>query len=123
MYSSLSNKLKEIIMAWTVGVEEIFVGDLSFEGQWEVDASSEEEATNADLIPYLLVGRIEHADVPYPQVEWVASNELSGQETIYTGEHDEDDEPIAVLLEPEQVRELAHVMDRLSEDASLADFT
>ena len=110
-------------MAWTVGIEEIFVGDLSFEGQWEVDADSEESATNPDLIPYLLVGRIEHADVPYPQVEWVASNELSGQETIYTGENDEDDEPIAVLLEPEQVRELASIMDTISETVSLADFT
>ena len=109
-------------MAWNVGYEEIYVGDIAIEGQWEVGADSEESATNPDLIPYLLVGRIEHADVPYPQVEWVASNELSGQESIATGKNDEDDEPITILLTPEQVRELASTMDTISETVSLADF-
>lgn len=109
-------------MAWTVGAEEVFVGELSFECLWEVDADSAEAATNPDLVPYLLVGRMEHADVPYREIEWVASNELSGQESIYTGQNDEDDEPITILLTPEQVRELAHAMDRISESVSLADF-
>ena len=109
-------------MAWTVGIEEIYIGDIAVEGQWEVDADSEESAKNPDLIPYLLVGRLEWADTPYKQIEWVASNELTGQESIYTGEHDEDDEPITVLLEPEQVRELAANMDTISDGVSLADF-
>jgi len=109
-------------MAWTVGYEEIYIGETAIEGQWEVDADSEETAKNPDLIPYLLVGRLEWADVPYKQIEWVASNELVGQESIYTGENDENDEPITVLLETEQTAELAHVMDRISDGVSLADF-
>jgi len=109
-------------MAWTVGHEEIYIGETAIEGQWEVDADSEETAKNPDLIPYLLIGRLEWADVPYKQIEWVTSSELTGQESIYTGENDENDEPITVLLDPEQVRELAANMDTISDGVSLADF-
>jgi len=109
-------------MAWTVGYEEIYIGEHVIEGQWEVEADSEDSAKNPDLIPYLLVGRMEWADVPYPQIEWVASNELSGQESIYTGENDGRDEPITILLDPEQTVELAHTMSRLSEGVTRTDF-
>ena len=109
-------------MAWNVGYEEIYIGETAIEGQWEVDADSEETAKNPDLIPYLLIGRLEWADVPYKQIEWVTSSELTGQESIYTGENDENDEPITVLLDPEQVRELAGNMDTISDGVSLADF-
>ena len=108
-------------MAWTVGIEEIYIGDIAVEGQWEVDADSEESAKNPDLIPYLFIGRLEWADVPYKQIEWVTGSELTGQESIYTGEHDENDEPITVLLDPEQVLELAANMDTISDGVSLAD--
>lgn len=109
-------------MSWNVGHEKIHLGDHIFEAQWEVDASSEEEAKNPDLVPYLLIGRLEHADVPYLEIEWVASSELGGQESIYTGTEDADGEPITVLLQPDEVRELVNIMDRASEGAALSDF-
>ena len=109
-------------MAWNVGYEEIHIGDHVIECQWEVDESSQVDADKSDKIPYLLVPRMEWADVPYPEIEWVVSNELSGQESIHLGECDENDEPIYVLFTYEQRNELTRTMNRASESVSMGDF-
>ena len=111
-------------MAWTVGHEELYIGDHVIECVWEVDESSEVDADKSDKIPYLLVPRIEDADVPYPDIEWVASNELAGQTSVVDMLHDDydPDYPPVFLLSIEQTRELAHAMDRISENVSMSDF-
>lgn len=118
-------------MAWNVGYEIIQIGDFEIEGQWEVDESSEVDAKNTDKIPYLLVG----CDMlAYPEdqvVEWCTYNQLHEYNTGYyvgrdpsdpTADLDFDDQPV-VLLNDEQVEELARVMRRLEDGVTISDFT
>ncbi len=112
-------------MAWNVGYENMCVNGAVIEGQWEVDADSAEAAKNLDLIPYLIVGVL-NPDNPYPEPQWYTDNEIArmyGTIDAYTGrileETDEWTEYETVQVDAE---ELAHVMSRISEGVSLADF-
>ena len=112
-------------MAWTVGHEDIDFEGKNIEGQWEVDAGSENEAKNPDLIPYLLVG-VAHIDAPYTDIGWYSASELRNMNSgidAFTGDIDEMDMPVTLHLSTfDKVTELAHIMDRISEGVSLADF-
>ena len=110
-------------MAWNVGYDEIYLGDTAYEGQWEVDADSEEAAKNDDLIPYLLVGVLQpHGVVWYVSQELRSLLLVPGGLNVATGEIDDFDSPITEALTEAQVLELAANMDRLEEGVTRSDF-
>lgn len=119
-------------MAWTVGHEDILIGDHIVECVWEVDASSEAEAfADPNATPYILAG-IRNENEPYPQIDWhddtMVRRQYGSQSVAVRqpeGAPDEEggwDTAYCALLTQDQLSELADAMNKAQDGVSMADF-